>query len=107
MDFHSKPTAHEDDTSGTDKHQETGTWFRSSRTVHKQFCISLHASRRLNKHHTLAPPSYLPLVLSPPHERIPGDPRVHKPTIRETRMTRVVNGVRHTPLRDTLFRRNG
>ena len=34
----------------------------------------------------------------------PHDPRVHKPTIRETRMTRVVNGVRHTTLSDDLFR---
>ena len=29
----------------------------------------------------------------------PHDPRVHKPTIHKTRMTRVVNGVRHTTLR--------
>jgi hypothetical protein len=75
--------------------------------VRKQFCISLHASRRLNKHLTGAPPSYTPLALRPPpHKRTPGDPRVHKPTIRETRMIRVVNGVRHTTLRDARFRRN-
>ena len=76
--------------------------------VCKQFCIALHASRRLNKHLTGAPPSSTPrLVLGPaPHERTPFDPRVHKTAIRETRMKRVVNGVRHTTLSDAMFGRN-
>ena len=63
--------------------------------VRKQFCIALHAFRCLNKHLTGAPSSYTPLLVLGP---APHDPRVHKPTIRETRMTRVVNGVRHTTL---------
>jgi hypothetical protein len=68
--------------------------------VRKQFCIALHAFRCLNKHLTGAPSSYTPsLVLGP----APHDPRVHKPTIRETRMTRVVNGVRHTTLSDAMM----
>jgi hypothetical protein len=62
--------------------------------VCKQFCIDLHASRCLNKHLTGAPSSYIPLLVLGP---APHDLRVHKPTIRETRMTRVVNGVRHEP----------
>ena len=62
--------------------------------VRKQFCIALHAFRCLNKHLTGAPSSYTPLLVLGP---APHDPRVHKPTIRETRMTRVVNGVRHEP----------
>jgi hypothetical protein len=71
--------------------------------VRKQFCIALHESRRLNKHLTGATPSSTPrLVLAP----APHDPPVHKPTIRETRMTRVVNGVRHTTLSDAMFGRN-
>ncbi len=76
--------------------------------VRKQFCISLHESRRLNKHLTGAPPSFTPrLVLAPAlHELTPFDPPVHKPTIRETRVTRVVNGVRHTTLRDAMLGRN-
>ena len=64
--------------------------------VRKQFCIALHASRCLNKHLTGAPSSYTPLLVLGP---APHDPRVHKPTIHKTRMTRVVNGVRHTTLR--------
>ena len=49
------------------------------------------------------PPIPPRLVLGPaPHERTPFDPRVHKPTIHETRMTRVVNGVRHTTLSDAM-----
>jgi hypothetical protein len=76
--------------------------------VRKQFCIALHASRRLNKHLTGAPPSYTPLFIlgTAPPEQTPFDPRVHKPTIRETRMTRVVNGVRHTTLSDDMFGHN-
>jgi hypothetical protein len=35
-----------------------------------------------------------------------GSPRVQKLVIHESRMTRVVNGVRHTSLCDTLDRRN-
>jgi hypothetical protein len=89
--------------------------------VRKQFCITLHAFRCLHKHLTGAPSSYTPLlVLGPAHLTgapssytpllvlgpAPHDPRVHKPTIRETRMTRVVNGVRHTTLSDAMFGRN-
>jgi hypothetical protein len=62
--------------------------------VCKQFCINLHASCCLNKHLTGESSSYTPLLVLGP---APHDPRVHKPTIRETRMTRVVNGVRHEP----------
>jgi hypothetical protein len=59
--------------------------------VRKQFCIDSNASRCLNKHLTGVSSCYTPwLVLGP----APHDPRVHKPTIRETRMTRVVNGER-------------
>ena len=54
--------------------------------VRKQFCIALHASRCLNKHLTGAPSAYTPLLVLGP---APHDPRVHKPTIRQTRMTRV------------------
>ena len=71
--------------------------------VLKQFCIALHASRCLNKHLTGAPSSYTPLLVLGP---APHDPRVHKPTIHKTRMTRVVNGVRHTTLSDAMFGRN-
>jgi hypothetical protein len=71
--------------------------------VRKQFCIDLHAFRCLNKHLTGASSSYTPLLVLGP---APHDPRVHKPTIRETRMTRVVNGVRHTTLSDAMFGRN-
>jgi hypothetical protein len=71
--------------------------------VRKQFYIALYAFRCLNKHLTGAPSSYTPsLVLGP----APHDPSVHKPTIRKIRMTRVVNGVRHTTLSDAIFRRN-
>ena len=52
--------------------------------VRKQFCVALHAFRCLNKHLTGAPSSYTPLLVLGP---APHDPRVHKPTIRETRMT--------------------
>jgi hypothetical protein len=68
--------------------------------VRKQFCITLHAFRCLHKHFTGAPSSYTPLLVLGP---APHDPRVHKPTIRETRMTRVVNGVRHTTLSDAIL----
>jgi hypothetical protein len=65
--------------------------------VSEEFCISLDASRRLNKHRTGAPPSYTPLVLRPaPNERIAGDLRLHELAVREVRMTSVDNGVRHT-----------
>ena len=68
--------------------------------VRKQFCIALHVSRCLNKHLTGTPSSYTPLLVLGP---APHDPRVHKPTIHKTRMTRVVNGVRHTTLSDAMF----
>ena len=68
--------------------------------VRKQFCIALHAFRCLKKHLTGAPSSYTPLLVLGP---APHDPRVHKPTIHKTRMTRVVNGVRHTTLSDAMF----
>ncbi len=61
--------------------------------VRKQFCIALH---------TLVVLTTPLLVLGP----APHDPRVHKPTIHKTRMTRVVNGVRHTTLSDAMFGRN-
>ena len=54
--------------------------------VRKQFCIALH---------TLVVLTTPLLVLGP----APHDPRMHKPTIHKPRMTRVVNGVRHTTLR--------
>jgi len=71
--------------------------------VRKQFCIDLHASRCLNKHLTGASASYTPLLVLGP---APHNPRVHKPTIHKPRMTRVVNGVRHTTLSDAMFGRN-
>jgi hypothetical protein len=76
--------------------------------VSEEFCISLDASSRLNKHRTGAPPSYTPLFLRPsPNERIAGDPRVYELAVRETGITSVVNGVRHTSLCDALTRRDG
>jgi hypothetical protein len=105
MEIHTKPTSHADDTNDTHTQQKSKP--ELGPVVCKQFCISLDASRRLNKHVTGAPPSYTPLVFRPPPPvRIVGDPRVQKLAIHESRMTRVVNGVRHTSLRDTLDRRN-
>jgi len=80
-------------------HNKTILWFnRSTRMAHtpttkpelgsivcKQFCIALLASRCLNKHLTGALSSYTPLLVLGP---APHDPRVHKPTIHKTRMTR-------------------
>ncbi len=75
--------------------------------VCEEFYISLDAGGRLNKHRTGAPPSYTPLVLRPPpHDRIAGDPRVYELAVHEPGVTCVVNGVRHTSLRDTLTRRD-
>ena len=51
-----------------------------------------------NKHLTGAPSSYTPLLVL--------GPAPHDPTIHKTRMTRVVNGVRHTTLSDAMFGRN-
>ena len=49
------------------------------------------------------PSSYTPLLVLGP---APHDPHVHEPTIRETKMTRVVNGMHHTTLSDAMFGRN-
>jgi hypothetical protein len=73
--------------------------------VCENLCISLDVSRCLDVHNTGASPPYNPLVLrSPPPTRNVCDPRVHKLTVTGTSMTRVVNGVCHTSLCDTLTR---
>jgi hypothetical protein len=72
MEIHTKPTDHADDTNDTPTSKP-----KLSPVVCKKICISLDASRRLNKYLTGAPPSYTPLVLRPPPPvRIVGDPRV-------------------------------
>ena len=69
--------------------------------VCKQFCISLDASRRLNKNITGASPPRL--SIAPPRADRCWSPCACNS---QSRMTRVVNGVRHPSLRDTLDRRN-